>query len=139
MKRLTARLLAVALVAASARAADIRISDGTKVPVRLLQRISSETSKKGDIVNLEVAEDVSLDGTIIIKQSTPVRGTIVEAEPKRRMGRAGKLVFNITDTKAPDGGTVRLRSSQNNQGDSHVTGVVVTTTVIAVLVPVAAP
>lgn len=122
-----------------AQSNEVQIPDGTRVTVRLLQQISSETSKQGDSVNFEVAADVKLDGHVVVSQGTPARGTIVEAEPKRRMGRAGKLVFAVTDTKGVDGRTIRLRSANSKEGESHVTGVVVTTTVVAAFVPVAAP
>ena len=45
----------------------------------------------------------------------------------------------MTETKTVDRQTVRLRATQKGAGDSHVTGVAVTTVAVGVLVPVAAP
>ena len=115
------------------------LRDGTRVPVRLLKTISSETSHEGDPVELEVMEDVTVDGQIVLEQGTPVRGVVVEAVPKRRMGRAGRLVFRITETRWPDGERVRLRSTEEKEGDGHVTAVTVTTVISAVLFWPAAP
>jgi hypothetical protein len=117
----------------------IRISDGTKVSVRLRQPISSETSRQGESISLEVAEDVILNGTVVIEQGAPARGNVLEAVPKRRMGRAGKLVLAITETKGINGDTIRLRSTNSSVGKSRVTGVVVSTTLVAAFVPIAAP
>lgn len=127
------------LMSSQAVAGDIRIADGTKVSVRLMERVSSESAHVGDVVNLEVAEDLMVDGVVVVKQGTPAKGKVSEAQAKRRMGRAGRLAFLITETKSADGRIIRLRSTQSAEGESHVTGVVVTTTVVAVLVPVAAP
>jgi len=134
--------VAIATLSASVLAQpveELRIPDGTRVSVRLLQSISSETSKQGDSVSFEVIEDVSVNGHVVIKQGAPARGAILEAAPKGRMGRAGKLVFAITETKGIDGSTIRLRSANAKSGESHVTGVVVTTAIVAWLVPPVAP
>ena len=116
------------------------LSDGTRVSLRLMQTLTSATAHSGDPVSFEVAEDVLVDGYVAIKQGTSVRGVVVEAVPKRRMGRAGKLTYAVTETKSADRQTIRLRASQQKKsGDSNVTGVAVTTTAVAVFVPVAAP
>lgn len=116
-----------------------RLPDGTKVPLRLMETISSGTAKDGDAVNFTVVEDIVADGEVIIKQGTPVRGVVVQAQGKRRMGRAGKLSYTVTETKSVDRQTIRLRATQQKSGDSHTTGVAVTTAAVAVFVPVAAP
>src|SRR5262249_35456652 len=67
------------------------------------------------------------------------RAVIVEAQGKRRMGRAGKLSYTVTETRSVDRQTIRLRATQQKSGDSHTTGVAVTTAAVAVFVPVAAP
>jgi hypothetical protein len=55
------------------------------------------------------------------------------------MGRAGRLSYAVNETRAVDKGVVRLRAVQNKKGDSNVTSTAVTTTAVAVFVPVAAP
>ena len=118
---------------------DMRLADGSRVPVRLLQQVSSETAQEGAPLNFEVVEDIRVAGQVIIKQGTPVKGVVVEAAAKRRMGRGGKLSYTLSETKTIDGQTIRLRAAQQKAGDSHVTGVALTTAAAAVFVPVAAP
>ena len=120
-------------------AAGHRLPDGTRIPVRVVEQLSSGTLKDNDIVNFAVVEDVIVDGAVVIKQGTPVRGTIVDAQAKRRMGRAGKLQYTVNETKAVDRSVIRLRAVQQKQGDSNVTSTAVTTAAVAVFVPVAAP
>jgi hypothetical protein len=142
MKRSTAVLTIgmLAIASLSAGAQDpARLADGVRIPVRLMQRLSSETAKTGDPVTFEVLEDVIVNGEVVIKQGTPARGVVVEAAPKRRMGRAGKLSYTISETKTIDRVPVRLRATQQSTGGSSVTSTAVATTAVAVLVPVAAP
>jgi len=126
---------AVPAAAAGAR----RLPDGTRIAVRTMEQLSSATVKDSDPVTFAVVEDVVVDGEVVIKQGTPVRGTIVDAQAKRRMGRAGKLQYTVNETKAVDRGTIRLRALQDRKGDSNVTSTAVTTVAVGVFVPVAAP
>ncbi len=122
-----------------ASAAERRLPDGTRIAVRVMEQLSSASVKDGNPVNFAVVEDVVVDGEVVIKQGTPVRGVIVEAAAKRRMGRAGRLSYTVNETKAVDKSVVRLRAVQEKKGDSNVTSTAVTTTAVAVFVPVAAP
>jgi hypothetical protein len=132
-------VLALQSVVPLRAAAPRRLPDGTRISVRVMEQLSSASLKENDPINFAVVEDVVVDGEVVIKQGTPVRGTIVEAAAKRRMGRAGKLLYTVNETKAIDRGTVRLRAVQDKKGDSNVTSTAVTTTAVAVFVPVAAP
>jgi hypothetical protein len=125
--------------AAPAWAGTRRLPDGTRIAVRTVERLSSATLKDSDPVTFAVLEDVVVDGEVVIKQGTTVRGTIVDAEAKRRMGRAGKLQYAVNETKAVDHSVVRLRAVQERKGDSNVTSTTVTTVAVGVFVPVAAP
>jgi hypothetical protein len=120
-------------------AAERRIPDGTRIPVRVEEQLSSASLQDNDPVNFAVIEDVLVDGEVVIKQGTPVRGVVVDAESKRRMGRAGRLSYSVNETKAIDRSVVHLRAVQQKKGDSNVTATAVTTTAVAVFVPVAAP
>jgi hypothetical protein len=116
-----------------------RLPDGTRIAVRTMEQLSSATLRDGSPVTFAVVEDVVVGGEVVIKQGTPVRGTIVDAEAKRRMGRAGKLQYTVNETKAVDRSAIRLRALQDRKGDSNVTSTAVTTVAVGVFVPVAAP
>lgn len=125
--------------AAPLLAAERHIPDGTRITVRLMEQLSSATTKDRDPVSFAVVEDVIVDGEVVIRQGTPVRGVVVEAESKRRMGRAGKMYYTVNETKAIDKGAIRLRAVEDRRGQSNVTATAVTTGAVAVFVPVAAP
>jgi hypothetical protein len=126
-------------VAAPAAAAERRLPDGTRISVRVMEQLSSASVKDNDPVSFAVVEDVVVDDEVVIKQGTPVRGVVVEAAAKRRMGRAGRLSYTVNETRAVDRSVIRLRAVQQKKGDSNVTSTAVTTTAVAVFVPVAAP
>ena len=140
-RRLIACALALVCLVpyASPAWAGVRLPDGTRIAVRTMEPLSSATLKDGSQVTFSVVEDVVVDGEVVIKQGTPVRGTIVDAQAKRRMGRAGKLQYTVNETKAVDRTTIRLRALQDGRGDSNVTSTTVTTVAVGVFVPVAAP
>jgi len=125
--------------AAPAWAEAKRLPDGTRIAVRTMEPLSSATVRDSDPVTFAVVEDVIVDGEVVIKQGTPVRGTIVDAQAKRRMGRAGRLQYTVNETKAVDRSAIRLRALQARKGDSNVTSTAVTTAAVGVFVPVAAP
>src|SRR4029079_329757 len=124
---------------ARAGAGEPRLPDGTRIAVRTMEPLSSATLQDGAPVTFSVVEDVVVDGEVLIKQGTPVRGTIVNAQAKRRMGRAGKLQYTVNETKAVDRSPIRLRAVQDRVGDSSVTSTPLTTVAVGVFVPVAAP
>ena len=132
-------LLAIQSAAPVWAAGERRVPDGTRIPVRLMEQLSSATMKDQDPVNFAVLEDVVVDGEVVIKQGTPVRGVVVEAQSKRRMGRAGRMFYTVNETRTVNNTTIRLRAIQEKRGQSHVTATTVTTASVAVFVPVAAP
>src|SRR5687768_6097966 len=74
---------------------EVTIPHGTKISTRLEQTISSATAEEGQQVQLSVTENVKVGDVVVIPQGSPVIGTIVMAQEKRRMGRTGKLDFSI--------------------------------------------
>jgi tRNA pseudouridine-54 N-methylase len=140
-KRVTFALALVLSVQATVPlwAAERHLPDGTRIAVRLMEQLSSATTRDQDQVSFAVIEDVVVDGEVVIKQGTPVRGVVVEAESKRRMGRAGKMFYTVNETKGVDKAAIRLRAIEDRKGQSHVTATAVTTASVAVFVPVAAP
>lgn len=107
--------------------------DGTPIKLRLAENLTSATAKAGDQVPFEVTEDVLVDGVVVIPKGGAALATVTDANPKRRMGRGGKLDVNIDSARLVDGEKVQLRASQENQGGGHVgamTGAMVGTAIV---------
>jgi len=107
--------------------------DGTPVKLRLAENLTSATAKTGDQVPFEVTEDVQVDGVVVLPKGAAALATVTDANPKKRMGRGGKLDVNIDSARLADGEKVQLRASQENQGGGHVgamTGAMVGTAIV---------
>jgi hypothetical protein len=109
------------------------LEDGTPIKLRLTRNLSSGSDKKGDTVDFEVTEDVTVDGIVVIPRGGIAWATITEAQPKRRMGRGGKLDVNIDSVRLKDGEKVALRAVREDKGGGHVgamTGAMVATGIV---------
>jgi PEGA domain len=101
--------------------------------LRLGENLSSETAKTGDQVPFEVTEEVVVQGTVVIPKGAQALATITNAEPKRRMGRGGKLDVNVDSVRLADGEKAQLRAAKDNKGGGHVgamTGAMVATSIV---------
>lgn len=47
-------------------------------------------------------EDVQVDGITVLKKGSTAMGVVTEAEPRRSMGRAGKLNMTISYARLTD-------------------------------------
>jgi hypothetical protein len=109
------------------------LEDGTPVKLRLTRNLSSGADKKGDTVDFEVLEDVSVQGVIVAPRGGVAWATITDAQPKRRMGRGGKLDVNIDTLRLKDGEKIALRAVKDTKGGGHVgamTGAMVATGIV---------
>lgn len=105
---------------ANTNSVEVTIPDGTEFDAVLQDEISSGTATEGDPVNFKVAEDVKVNGKVVITKDTLVKGSIANAQKAGRMGKGGKLGIRIDSTTAVDGQKVRLRASKGNEGGDKV-------------------
>ena len=109
------------------------LEDGTPVKLRTARTISSADAHTGDTLDFEVLEDVMVGKVVVIPKGGIAWGTVTDAQPKRRMGRGGKLDVNIDSVKLVDGEKVPLRAVKDTKGGSHtgaMTGAMVATAVV---------
>jgi hypothetical protein len=107
----------------------IKVPDATALRLALTDPLSSATNEVDDPVRFEVTEEVKVGGIVVIAKGSTAVGHVVEVEPKRRLGRAGKLNFTLDHVKAVDGSNLRLRASSTRKGDDK-TGTVIVGTVL---------
>jgi hypothetical protein len=81
-----------------------------KTPVRLNvdEAITSKTAKAGDTFKLVVAEDVTVNGHVVIAKGAPATGRITAIEQKSRTAHNGKLEVAVDSVKAVDGHNVAV-------------------------------
>jgi hypothetical protein len=111
----------------------VKIQDATTVHLSLTQSLGSATNKVDDPVTFEVTEDVKVGDVIAIPKGSTAVGHVVEVEPRRSLGRAGKLNFAIDNVRAPDGNNVRLRAESTRKGDDKTRTVIAGTLLLSPL------
>jgi hypothetical protein len=109
------------------------LTEDTPVKIKLARTMSSSDAKAGEKVDFEVLEDVKIDDVIVIQHGAMAIGTVTEAHPKRRMGRAGKLNINIDYVQLVSGEKAPLRAVKGGSGGNHtgaMTGAMVATGIL---------
>jgi hypothetical protein len=105
----------------------------TPIKLRLNRNMSSGTAKVDEKVDFDVVEEVKVGDVLVIPQGSKAIATVTEAQPKRRMGRSGKLNMNIDYVQLASGEKVALRAVKGGSGGSHVgamTGAMVATGIL---------
>jgi len=89
---------------------EIILARQTPVHLKLGHELSSATAHVGDQVNFEVSQDVIVGGIVVIAKGAPGFGAVTEAEPKKRMGKAGKLDVAVNSVVLANNEKIILRS-----------------------------
>jgi hypothetical protein len=101
---------------------EIILPNQTAVHLKLGRTLSSATAHVGEEVNFEVAQDVIVRGVTLIAKGAPAIGAVTEAEPKKRMGKAGKLDVSVTSVVLANNEKIALRSFGANQNLDQKSG-----------------
>jgi PEGA domain-containing protein len=119
--------------ASSAPAGALKLEDGTPIKLRVQRTLSSADAQVNDTVDFDVLEEVKVGDLIVIPKGSMALGTVTEAQPKRRMGRGGKLNVNIDSVRLADGEKAALRGVKDVKGGGHtgaMTGAIVATSIV---------
>ena len=103
-----------------ARPAGFRLEDGTPVKLRLQRTISSADAQVEDRIEFDVLNEVTVNGVVVIPKGSVAWGTVTAAQPKRRLGRGGKLDINIDAVRMVDGRKAALRAVKSLSGGGHL-------------------
>ena len=73
----------------------------------------------GEHVDFEVLEDVQVMGVVVIAKGATASATVTEAQPKRRMGREGKLGITLDFVRLTDNEKAALTATAGGKGGTH--------------------
>lgn len=93
------------------------IPDGTEFTVVTIDEISSKTAAEGDPLTFKVAEDVKIDGQVVIAKDSIVKGLVAQAKKAGMMGRGGSLGIRVESGMTTDSQKLKLRSTKGKEGD----------------------
>lgn len=123
-------LFAIALLSVQVQAAvslqdPIVVTEGTPVNVVTVKEVTTKNAKPNDPVEFTVAEDLVIDGQVIVKKGTPAIGSVINAEKGGYMGKSGKLAVQVESTTTSDGQPLKLRAAKGHEGDDKTTSTMV--------------
>lgn len=108
LKRSLFTVLLVAAGTSSAFAATVRLDARTPVSMHVTSVVSSRTAHVGDTVKLAVAEDVIVDGYVLIARGAEGKGTVDAVQPAQMDGVQGQLRVSYKWVRAVDGSKIRV-------------------------------
>jgi hypothetical protein len=76
------------------------VASGTALPIVLQQALSTKTAKPEDPVVAELAEDVVVDGDVLLPKGSEVRGHVVSAQRSGRVKGRARLVVSFEEVRA---------------------------------------
>lgn len=88
----------------------VAIDPGTKIPLTLLNTLSSKQTQEGDRVYLETLYPVILNGRIVVPQGSYVSGTVTEIKRPGRIKGKGELYLRFDSMTLPNGVTRDFRA-----------------------------
>src|SRR5512138_2354633 len=86
------------------------VDPGTKVPLSLINTISTKHSAEGDRVYLETSFPVLTNGRIVIPVGSYVAGTVTQIKKPGRVKGRGELYIRFDSLTLPNGVTRDFRS-----------------------------
>ena len=98
---------------------------GAPVPVVLSEFLTTKGKqlKVGQPVELEVAQDVLLNGRVVIPARSPVAGVLTEVRNKGMWGKSGAIRLHINSVNI-NGVSIRLKGDMDTRGETGTAGVV---------------
>ena len=133
MKWLGCAIAAIVLAlppAPAGAATSVDVPKGTKVGLEFLTPVYTATNVKGDKVKFRVVSDVLIGRTVVIKQGTPLTGTVTSTTGPGRFGRPAKMTIGYLAVNAVDHKPLALNDfviSPDNAGTQRAKAVGVAT------------
>ncbi len=95
---------------AGGEARPFRVDPGTRIPLNLINSVSTKHASEGDRVYLETAFPILADGRIVIPPGSYVAGTITEVKRPGRVKGRGELYLRFDSLTLPNGVTRDFRA-----------------------------
>jgi hypothetical protein len=97
-------------IGARAPAPDYTIAPGTRIPLGMINTVSTKNAAEGDRVYLETVFPILANGRIVIPPGSYVAGTITEVKRPGRVKGRGELYLRFDSLTLPNGVTRDFRA-----------------------------
>lgn len=119
---------APAATAAPAAPKTIRIKEGTELPMRFEEKLSSATAVMGDRFSIGLSDDVPLGDGVMLRDGYRGVGEVTAADKRGFIGKAGELNVRLNYLRVGDQ-RIPLRASRGQEGKGAI-GATVALTVL---------
>ena len=115
-----------------------KIPADTLVKIKLMTSVDSKTANIGDKINYQVAEDVVVDGTVVVPKGAEGIGTVKKVSRSHNFGRDAKVEIDFDTTKAIDGTQIPTFLGEKAQKETETLAIAAGATIagLAILGPV---
>jgi len=96
------------------KAKEFVVPTGTKVPLSMINSVSTKTAADGDRVYLETVFPILVDGKVVIPPGSYVAGTVTETKRPGRVKGRGELWIRFDSLTLPNGVTRDFRARMSN-------------------------
>jgi len=84
---------------------------GSMVHARLVTPLNSSTAKKGDPVEALITEPLVVSDHLILPEGSTIKGSVMQAQPARRLGHNGQLRILFHQVAPPNGIEQKVETS----------------------------
>ncbi len=105
-----------AVAAEPSALSELILADNTPVKLKLKEEISSKKVKQAQVIALEVAEAVVVQGVTVIEKGANAKGCVAEVKRARMMGKKGKLSIALTEVQLVSGEVISIHGGDSKEG-----------------------
>ena len=104
---------------APAPADSFTVKAGTKVPLTMINSVSTKSSEKGDQIYLQTAFPIVVNGKIVIPAGSYVQGSVTDVKKPGRVKGRGELYIRFDTLLLGNGVTRDLRSRMSGMDNNN--------------------
>lgn len=86
----------------------IVLSADTEIPLKLTEKIDSATVQKGELIPFEIADNIMVDGKLVVPEGTKGKMKVTGVEKSGQFGRDGEVMVEFLSLRAIDGRLIDL-------------------------------
>ena len=125
--------LGLPAAAVAQAAGKVALPVGTVVDLTFDTAVTPNTAAVGQAVTMKVANDVKVNGKVVIPAGAAATGEVVQSSKAGAIGKEASISVTVKQVTAIDGTPVPLSGTKAMVGDSHQTSSIVITLVCCIL------
>lgn len=94
----------------------VTVPEGMQIRASLANQLDSGQVHAGDLVTMDVLEDVTIQNELVIPRGAIVMGHVTDAKGARKMGRGGRLDLSFETVTAGDGTKIPISGERTEKG-----------------------